>query len=102
MGLDSGGTSLLNLVFLKIKLLMELTTQRSVLQPLMAFLGEKMEEGPAIGIDLGTTNSYVGVVEGNQVTIIHNEQGKMTTASCIAFIDGERLFGEEPGQKELH
>ncbi|XP_031485587.1 heat shock cognate 70 kDa protein-like [Nymphaea colorata] len=51
-------------------------------------------EGPAIGIDLGTTNSCVAVVEGNQVTIIHNDQGKFTTPSCIAFTESERLFGE--------
>lgn len=48
-----------------------------------------------IGIDLGTTNSCVFVMEGDQAKVIENSQGKRTTPSIIAFTeDGERLVGE--------
>jgi molecular chaperone DnaK len=49
----------------------------------------------AVGIDLGTTNSVVAVVEGGQPTVIANAEGSRTTPSVVAFTDnGERLVGQ--------
>ena len=51
--------------------------------------------GKIIGIDLGTTNSCVAVMEGNEPTVIINSEGKRTTPSVVAFADnGERKIGD--------
>ncbi|TDJ19056.1 MAG: molecular chaperone DnaK [Deltaproteobacteria bacterium] len=52
------------------------------------------DSGKVIGIDLGTTNSVVAVMEGGQPTVITNEEGGRTTPSVVSFgDDGERLVG---------
>ena len=50
--------------------------------------------GKIIGIDLGTTNSVVAVMEGDQPKVLINAQGNRTTPSVVAFKDDEVLVGE--------
>lgn len=51
--------------------------------------------GKIIGIDLGTTNSCVAVMEGNEPVVIANSEGKRTTPSVIAFLkNNEKKVGD--------
>ncbi|MEO0895000.1 MAG: molecular chaperone DnaK [Bacteroidota bacterium] len=55
-----------------------------------------------IGIDLGTTNSVVSVMEGNEPVVIVNSEGKRTTPSVVAFTkDGDRIVGEQAKRQAL-
>lgn len=55
-----------------------------------------------IGIDLGTTNSVVSVMEGNQPTVIVNAEGKRTTPSVVSFMeDGERKVGDQAKRQAI-
>ena len=48
----------------------------------------------AVGIDLGTTNSVVAIMDGSQPKVIENSEGARTTPSIVGFTDGERLVGQ--------
>mgnify|MGYP000396840476 CR=1 FL=1 len=50
--------------------------------------------GKVIGIDLGTTNSCIAIMDGSQPKVIENSEGARTTPSIVAFTDDERLVGQ--------
>merc|ERR1711988_958403 len=50
--------------------------------------------GKVIGIDLGTTNSCVAIMDGSQPRVIENAEGARTTPSIVGFTDDERLVGQ--------
>jgi molecular chaperone DnaK len=58
--------------------------------------------GKIIGIDLGTTNSCVAVMEGNEPVVIANEEGRRTTPSVVAFLaNGERKIGDSAKRQAI-
>src|SRR6201996_2513905 len=56
--------------------------------------------GRIIGIDLGTTNSCVAIMEGNQVKVIENSEGARTTPSIIAYMDDNEILVGAPAKRQ--
>ena len=57
--------------------------------------------GKVIGIDLGTTNSCVAIMDGSQPRVIENAEGARTTPSIVAISDNEKLVGQ-PALSLIH
>ena len=60
-----------------------------------------MSKEKIIGIDLGTTNSCVAVLEGGDPVVIPNAEGARTTPSVVQIKDGERLVGQVAKRGEI-
>ena len=56
--------------------------------------------GKIIGIDLGTTNSCVAILEGGQAKVIENSEGGRTTPSIIAFVDGDDVLVGQSAKRQ--
>ena len=56
--------------------------------------------GKIIGIDLGTTNSCVGVMEGGQPVVVANAEGARTTPSVVAFTKSGEILVGEPAKRQ--
>src|ERR1051326_9083992 len=66
-----------------------------MIEPAVKTLNSYNQMGKIIGIDLGTTNSCVAVIEGNEPVVIANDEGRRTTPSVVAFLkNGERKVGD--------
>ena len=64
--------------------------------------GKKMASNKVIGIDLGTTNSVVAIMEGSEPKVLINQQGARVTPSVVAFTDkGERLVGQPARHQQV-
>ena len=57
--------------------------------------------GRIIGIDLGTTNSCVAVMEGGEPVVIQNSEGQRTTPSIVAFTDKEERLVGQPAKNQM-
>ena len=58
--------------------------------------------GKIIGIDLGTTNSCVAIMEGKNTKVIENSEGRRTTPSIVGFLkDGEKIVGEPAKRQQV-
>lgn len=70
------------------------STSRLASRNVYRFKSNETVRGHVIGVDLGTTNSCVAVMEGKQAKVIENAEGIRTTPSVVAFTkEGERLVG---------
>ena len=72
-------------------------------QPCIKSVNKKKQDmGKIIGIDLGTTNSCVSVMEGNEPVVIPNDEGRRTTPSIVAFLEnGERKVGDSAKRQAI-